>query len=279
MIFFTKMQGLGNDFIIINCIKQQFNYSLNILSKYLCDRNLSIGADGVIYIFNSKIADYKMRIFNKDGTEAGMCGNGIRCMANYIYENISKKNNLKIETNAGIKQIKINNKNIKEISVNIGKPILDTIKIPVYLPYKNTQNGINNFDIKMDEKNYKFYFISVGNPHSVCFVENIEKINIEKYGPYIENYKFFPNKTNVEFVQVIDKENIKLRVWERGVGETLACGTGASCSAYIATKIFELKKILNVELKGGRLQIEINEKEEIILTGLVENVFEGKINL
>ena len=136
MIFFTKMQGLGNDFIIINCIKQQFNYNLNILSKYLCDRNLGIGADGVIYIFNSKIADYKMRIFNKDGTEAGMCGNGIRCMANYIYENISKKNNFKIETNSGIKQININNKNTKEISVIIGRPILDTIKIPVYLPYK-----------------------------------------------------------------------------------------------------------------------------------------------
>lgn len=278
MIFFTKMQGLGNDFIIIDCLKQDFNYDLSILSKYICDRNFGIGADGVIYIFNSRIADYKMRIFNQDGSEAGMCGNGIRCLANYIYENISKKDKLTIETNSGIRQISINPNNSKEVSVNIGKPILDINKIPVYLPYRNIDKGISNFNIKIKDINLKFYFISVGNPHSVCFVENISSLNIQEFGGFIENYKFFPNKTNVEFVQVIDKSNIKLRVWERGVGETLACGTGASSSAYVAIKTLDLNNNLNVELKGGKLQIYINKNDEIILTGLAEKVFDGKIN-
>lgn len=281
MILFNKMQGTENDFIVINCINQQFGYSHNILSKFLCNRNLGVGADGVILIFNSSIADYKMRIFNKDGTEAGMCGNGIRCVAKYIYENIEKREKLKIETNSGIKQLYINleNNKIKSISVNIGKAILETEKIPVYLPYNNFKEDISSININIDGNSFKFYFISVGNPHAVCFVDNINKIDVKKYGKIVENYKYFPNKINVEFVQVIDNENIKVRVWERGVGETLSCGTGASSAAFVAIKQLKLKNDLNVELKGGKLKVHINENEDIILTGPAETVFEGKINL
>ena len=281
MIFFNKMHGTANDFIIINCINQQFRYSYNILTKFLCNRNLGVGADGVIFIFGSVSADYKMRIFNQDGTEALMCGNGIRCVAKYIYENIEKKEYLNIETGSGIKKIYINieNDKVKNVSVNIGKPILEKNKIPVYLPYINSKEKINNMKIKLDEKEFKFFFISVGNPHAICFVEDINKIDVKKYGYIVENYKFFPNKTNVEFVQIVDENNIKVRVWERGVGETLSCGTGASSSAYIAIKHLNLNNNLNVELKGGNLRVHIDENEDIILTGPAENVFEGKIDL
>lgn len=280
MIFFNKMQGTGNDFIIIDCIKQQFRYSYNILAKFLCNRNFGIGADGVIFIFKSNVAEYKMRIFNQDGTEASMCGNGIRCMVKYIYENIEKKDYFNIETNSGIKKVYISleNNKVKNISVDIGKAILENNKIPVYLPYDN-QEKISNIKIKLDEREFKFFFISVGNPHAICFVEDVNKINIKKYGYIVENYKYFPNKTNVEFAQVIDENNIKVRVWERGVGETLSCGTGASCSAYIAIKHLHLNNNLNVELKGGVLKIHIDKNNNITLTGPAENVFEGKINL
>lgn len=281
MIFFNKMHGTANDFILIDCIKQQFRYSYNILAKFLCDRNLGIGADGVIFIFKSTMADYKMRIFNQDGTEASMCGNGIRCMSKYIYENIEKKECLNIETISGIKKVYINieNNKIKNISVNIGKVILEKNKIPVYLPYNKANEKINNLKINLDGREFKFFFVSVGNPHAICFVEDVNKVDVKKYGYIVENYKFFPNRTNVEFVQVIDEKNIKVRVWERGVGETLSCGTGASSSAYIAIKHLKLNNNLNVELKGGNLNIHIDENDDIILTGPAENVFEGKIDL
>ena len=281
MIFFTKMQGTGNDFIIIDCITNQFRYSYNILSKYLCNRNFGIGGDGVIYIFKSNIADYKMRIFNKDGTEAGMCGNGIRCMAKYIYENISKKEIINIETEAGIKKIKImlDNNIVKDICVDMEKINLDPIKIPVYLPKGNIKQEINGIKINIEDKEFELFLVSIGNPHAVCFVDDVKKIDIEKYGSIIENYRYFPNKTNVEFVQIIDKKNIKLRVWERGVGETLSCGTGTACSAFVAIKKFQLENNLNVELKGGKLQVYVEKNNNLILTGPAEKVFEGKIDL
>ena len=281
MIFFTKMQGTKNDFVVIDCINQKFNYSYNILSKFLCDRNIGIGADGVIFIFKSNISDYKMRIFNKDGTEAGMCGNGIRCMAKYIYENLEQKKELKIETNAGIKKVLINleNNKIKDICVNLGKIETNINKIPVYLPIISNVKEISSVKINIDKREFEVYLVGIGNPHAVCFVDDLDSLDIKKYGSIIENYKYFPNKTNVEFVKIIDKKRIIIRVWERGVGETLSCGTGSACSGFVAMKKFSLNNNLTVELKGGNLQIMIDDEKNIFLTGPAEKVFEGKIDL
>ena len=218
MLLFSKMQGIGNDFIVINCLNQYFNYNLSVLSKFLCNRNFGIGGDGVIYIFQSKVADFKMRIFNSDGTEAEMCGNGIRCLGKYLYEkDITLKNSLEIETLSGIKNINltIQNRNVVGIKVDMGKPIFEMEKIPAYLPKENKENDFCS--VKIYDKEYKFYLVSIGNPHAVCIVENLSKYDILKIGPIVENYKFFPNKINVELVQIIDKNNIKIKVWERGV--------------------------------------------------------------
>ncbi len=281
MIFFTKMHGTGNDFILINCLKQKFNYSYSVFSKFLCNRNIGVGADGIIYIYSSKIADYKIRIFNSDGTEAEMCGNGIRCVGKYIYENIEQKEKLKIETNAGIKNLSllIQNNKVKNVSVELGKIILEPNRIPVYLPKELIKKDINNVKIKIDKEEFKLYLVSIGNPHAVCFVENINSIDIKKYGSIIENYKYFPNKTNVEFVQIIDKKSIAIRVWERGVGETNSCGTGSACSSYVAIKKYNLDNNLTVQLKGGKLQIFVDKENDIVLTGPAENVFKGEIDL
>ena len=214
MLLFSKMQGIGNDFIVINCLNQYFNYNLNILSKFLCNRNFGIGGDGVIYIFQSTIADFKMRIFNSDGTEAEMCGNGIRCVGKYLYEkDITLKTELQIETLSGIKNINltIQNKMVTGIKVNMGKPVFDLEKIPAYLKYEDFCN------IKIYNTEYKFDLVSIGNPHAVCIVSNLNKHDISKIGPIVENYKYFPNKINVELVQIIDRTNIKIKVWERGV--------------------------------------------------------------
>ena len=280
MLLFSKMQGTGNDFIIINCLNQFFNYNLNILSKFLCNRNFGIGADGVIYIFQSSIADYKMRIFNSDGSEAEMCGNGIRCLGKYLYEkNITLKTELKIETLAGIKDIELNfqNKSVFGVRVKMGKPIFDSEKIPVFLP-KTVQNSEPcEVSIKLDNTEYKFSLVSIGNPHAVCFVKDLNKINIFKFGPKVENYKYFPTKTNVEFVQIIDRNNIKIKVWERGAGNTISCGTGACASVACGVKHDFIDKNVTAILDGGKLHI--NYIDDIFMSGPAEFVFEGRIDL
>lgn len=267
MFYFCKMHGTGNDFVVIDCIENECEYSLPVLSKYLCDRHYGVGSDGIILIYKSEIADFKMRIFNQDGTEAEMCGNGIRCFAKYVFEkNKIDKTEFLIETLAGIKKVKLNLENEKVISVevNMGEPVIDNIK----------------YMIEIDEKQYLLYPISMGNPHAICFVKDVEKFDVEKIGPIIENYKYFPNKTNVEFVQIIDKQNIKVRVWERGVGETNSCGTGACSSSMIAIKEKLTEDEVTVNLKGGKLEIKYDKDEgNVYLKGPAEIVFEGKIEM
>lgn len=270
MLFFSKMQGTGNDFIIIDCIENKFLYDIKILSKYLCNRNFGIGADGVIFLYSSDIADFKMRIINSDGTEAGMCGNGIRCLARFINKKYLKEEKIfKIETMSGVKEIEILEN--KKVKVNMGEPIFDYNEIPVFF---ENEKSIN---IKIDDEIYELFPISIGNPHVVCFKDDIDKINLHKLGSLIENYKYFPNKTNVEFVQILDKQNIKLRVWERGVGETLSCGTGASAATVISSLKKSTEKELNVNLKGGKLIIKYDKN--VYLIGEAEEVFEGKIDI
>lgn len=276
-IQFTKMHGLGNDYIYIDAIKNKdlkeifTRYSLGALVRYLSDRHFGIGGDGVIFLDSSTVADFKMRIFNSDGTEAEMCGNGIRAFAKYIYDNsLSKGEILKIETLAGIKEIKrekyftgINNEEIDEYVVNMGQPKV----------WGKTELEIS--DNKIETIN-----ISIGNPHAVIFVENVDNIQIDKIGPIIENYKYFPQKTNVEFVQILDKNLIKVRVWERGSGETLACGTG-SCAAVIAGVTNNLtKRNVKVLLQGGELEIDWNEQDNnVYMKGIATKVFDGTIEI
>lgn len=278
MFYFCKMQATGNDFVIVDCIKNKFEYSLEMLSKFLCDRHFGIGGDGVIYIEESDIADFKMRIFNSDGSEAEMCGNGIRCFAKYVFEKkLTNNEKIKIETLAGMKELEliIENRTVLFAKVDMGKPIFEYSEIPVI--YSDiTENGSIKIDIENNE--YEVFPISMGNPHVVCFVENVEKIDVEKIGAIIEDYKYFPKKTNVEFVEVIDKENIKVRVWERGVGETLSCGTGA-CSASVMSIIKKsTESELTVDLRGGKLKIQYN-KDKLILSGPASIAFEGTIDI
>lgn len=279
MINFYKMQSVGNDFIIIDCIKDYPKYSLNILSKYLCDRHFGVGADGVIYFYKSKIADIKMRIFNSDGTEAEMCGNGIRCLSKLVYDkNILKKTSFKIETLGGIKEInlELDNQIVNRIEVKIGKPIFKPNSIPVYLPKANFQEELQNIEIDYKNRIFKFTPVSVGNPHAVCFVNNFNDFNFKEVGEYVENYKYFPKKTNVEFVNIENSSKIRVKVWERGVGNTLGCGTGAIASASVAIKKLYTESDLIVELDGGK--VEVKEKSgEYWLIGDAEFIYEGMI--
>lgn len=283
MINFTKMQGLGNDFICTNFdnIKQ---YNLKIFSKYVCDRHFGIGADGVVLFTKSRIADFKMKIFNSDGTEAEMCGNGIRCLAKYLYEKgFTDKTEIKIETLAGIKNIKYikENNKIMVIQVNMGKPITDINKLPIYVPRNHKYHESKcKLILKASDKEFEGIFLTVGNPHTVIKVESLKDIQLNKYGKIIENYKYFPQKTNVEFVEKIDEKNIKVKVWERGVGETLACGTGAVASAFAMYQEKEVSSEINVELDGGVMKVNIDEKTgEVYMSGPAVNVYEGTIDL
>lgn len=270
---FTKMHGIGNDYIYIDVSKNKdlkeifTRYSIGALVRYLSNRNFGIGGDGVIFIEKSMIADFKMRIFNSDGTEAEMCGNGIRCFAKYIYDQkLTEKDILKIETLAGIKEVK-KEKHILEPSkepieqyvVNMGKPIIS-----------------GNLSISVLDKNIQLTKILIGNPHAVIFTKDIENIPIKKYGPLIENHKYFPQKTNVEFVEILENNLIKMRVWERGSGETFACGTG-SCAAVVAGVSNNLiKRDVKVLLKGGELDINWDKKtNNIYMKGMATKVYDG----
>ena len=267
MFSFCKMQGTGNDFVIIDCMKNEFEYSLPVLAKYLCDRHYGVGGDGIILIYKSEIADFKMRIFNQDGTEAEMCGNGIRCFAKYVFEKkITDKTDFSIETLAGIKKVKLKLENEKVISVrvNMGEPEFNNLK----------------YIIEIEQKQYEVYPVSMGNPHAVCFVKNVSEFPVEKIGPILENYKYFPKKTNVEFVEIVNNKNIKVRVWERGVGETNSCGTGACASSMIAISEKFTSNELTVELNGGKLNVFYNKEDDTIeLAGPAETVFEGQIEM
>lgn len=282
MISFYKMQATGNDFIIINCMTEKFRYSFSNLSEFLCNRKLGVGADGVIFLFSSRKANFRMRIFNADGTEAEMCGNGIRCLAKYVFENgLIYDNKFSIETLAGIKKVEliIENKTVIGIKVEMGNPVFEYYKIPVIFP--NVINKkLENIEVNVDDYTYELFVISMGNPHAVCFVDDINNVNIDRLGPIIENYKYFPNKTNVEFVQVIDSKKIKVLVWERGVGRTLSCGTGACASSVISYIKKSTNNELTVELEGGKLKTVYNDKEnQIQLIGNAEKVFEGVIDI
>lgn len=282
MANFVKMQAIGNDFICMKYdeIKQ---YNLKIFSKFVCDRHFGIGADGVILFTTSRVANFKMRIFNCDGSEAEMCGNGIRCLAKFLFEKgYTNKKNILIETKVGIKEIEYitQNEKIMSIKVKVGIPQIDVNRLPVYIP-RNCKYRDNKCKLifKLGEKEVTGTFLTVGNPHTVIETLDLKNCQVTKFGKIVENYKYFPQKTNVEFVQIIDNENIKIRVWERGVGETYGCGTGAVAAFYALYIENKVKEKINVELEGGNVDVYINKKGEVYLEGNAQNVFEGKIDL
>lgn len=276
IMIFSKMHGLGNDYIYFDCTKNNKIENPEELAKRLSNRHTGIGGDGIILITKSSIADFKMRMFNSDGTEAEMCGNGIRCVGKFIYDNkLSDKKDLTIETLSGIKKIRLNvmNEKVETVTVNMGEPILEPEKIPLNLEKVSS----NSIYLKAEDKELKFTCVSMGNPHAITIVNNLNEIDINEYGPIIENNPVFPNRTNVEFVEIVDRDNIKMRVWERGTGETLACGTGASASAVACILNNLTNRRLNVHLLGGTLQILWEEKDNCVyMTGTAITVFNGE---
>ena len=282
MIKFTKMEGLGNDYVYVDCTKQNLENASN-LAKIISDRHFGVGSDGLILIKSSKKADFRMQMFNSDGTEAEMCGNGIRCVGKYVYDKgLTDKTTLKIETLAGIKVLNLNVEDgkVKTVKVDMGEPILDYKLIPAKdgKVYKS-KDGIKFYKVNIDiEGNLKeLTCVSMGNPHGIDFANNIEKLKIEKFGPIIEVDEHFPNKVNVEFIEILDKHNIKMRVWERGAGETLACGTGACASVVASFLNGYTERNVTVELLGGKLEIEWNKEDNhVYMTGPAKTVFEGE---
>lgn len=279
MIKFTKMHGLGNDYVYIDAINQKIE-NRSDLAKYVSDRHFGVGSDGLILICESKIADFKMQMFNSDGSEAEMCGNGIRCVGKFVYDKgLTNKDELKIETLAGIKILKlfIKNNKVEKVKVDMGEPILEPENIPVI----SKEAPVKDLTINADDKNLKFTCVSMGNPHAITFIkEDVNEFDVHKYGKIVENSKEFPKKTNVEFINIIDKNNIKMRVWERGTGETLACGTGACASTVASILNGYTDRKVNVELLGGTLEIEWNEKDShIYMTGSATTVFDATLEI
>ena len=276
MIKFTKMHGLGNDYVYIDSINQTIENESS-LAKFVSNRHFGIGSDGLILICKSDIADFQMRMFNSDGSEAEMCGNGIRCVGKFVYDKgLTDKTTVKIETLAGIKTLVLNTKDrkVETARVDMGEPILEAEKIPVI----SKEQPVKNLELEVENKKFKFTCVSMGNPHAITIVENTKEFDVEKYGKILEVDKAFPKKANIEFAQIIDKENIKMRVWERGAGETLACGTGA-CATAVACNLNGLTdRKVNIELLGGTLNIEWNEKDNhVYMTGPAVTVFDGEL--
>ena len=279
-IIFEKYQGNGNDFIIIdsrgNEIFNNFKSKDIFDIKKLCDRQFGIGGDGVIFIKESDGNNFaKMIIYNSDGSEAQMCGNGIRCLVEYIHRSNKETINsseYRIETKAGLKIAQYNN---GEITVKMGKPILDTNKIPTNIDTKH--NHLPSYLFKESNFEQQGYAVGMGNPHLIFFIKDINKISLSLLGPIFENNKLFPEKTNVHFSQIIDRDNIKVRVWERGAGPTLACGTGA-CAVHVAAfKLGLCNSETTINLPGGNLKIKWSRlDDEILMTGYAKKVFSGK---
>jgi len=271
------MHGLGNDFVIVEENQIKNLADLNILSRKICDRHFGVGADGLVIIETSERADARMRIFNPDGSEAEMCGNAIRCFAKYLFERgIVSKKRMVIETLAGliVPELELRGGEVASVKVDMGEPRFKPSEIPVDIKGER----IIGYPLVVEEKEFLITCVSMGNPHCVIFTDDVENIPIEVWGPKISEHPLFPRKTNVEFVQVNDPCHVVMRVWERGAGETLACGTGACASAVAAIINGKCHRKIKVSLLGGDLLVEWNDKDNhVYMTGPAEEVFTGKI--
>jgi len=269
---FVKMHGIGNDAIVIDCLKNPIANPPHTARK-LCNRHTGIGADQLLLLQKSKKADFTMRVFNADGSEAEMCGNGIRCIARYIKDaGLSTKKELAIETLAGIKTVKHMG---KLLEVDMGEPVMKGKDIPV-----NLSGRIINRPLKTETKEFRITCLSMGNPHCVTFYENLENVPVERFGPLLETYNIFPRRVNVSFVNVVSKSEIQMRVWERGAGETLGCGTAACASTVASVLNGFTDRAVTVGLPGGKLEIEWDAKDNhVYMRGPAETVFKGEIEI
>ena len=289
---FTKMQGLGNDYVYVDCTKEELAAPADI-ARAVSDRHFGIGSDGLILIKPSKAADFYMEMYNADGTRSAMCGNGIRCVGKYVHDfGLTDKLDVSIETAAGIKylNLRVLGGQVTEVRVNMGAPIFEPALVPTTLePTKRiAPNGAADADeqtavpvvldapLEVDGNTYRVSCVSMGNPHVITYVDDEKAVDIEKIGPLFENHPVFPERTNTEFIRIADRKNIYMRVWERGTGETLACGTGA-CASAVATMLNGLcDRKVTVHLLGGDLFIEWDEKDNVVyMTGPAVTVFTG----
>ncbi|MDO5523158.1 MAG: diaminopimelate epimerase [Bacteroidia bacterium] len=275
---FTKMHGTGNDYIYVNLFEEKVENPEEVARKW-SDRHFGVGSDGLVLIGPSERGDFSMRMFNADGSEAGMCGNASRCVGKYVYDKgLTRKTEVALETKSGMKILHLfvnpQTDKVERVRVNMGKPILDAGSIPVNLPFSE----IINHPFCVDDKEHRITCVSMGNPHTVIFMDGVDRLNIEQIGPTIETHPAFPKRTNVEFIEVIDRKTLKMRVWELGSGETLACGTGA-CATVVAGVLNGLcEPVSAVHTRGGVLEIEWNRSENnVYLTGAAEFVFEGSV--
>jgi diaminopimelate epimerase len=271
---FWKMHGLGNDYIVIDNRDEKISGKQAAeLAKRLCERRFSVGADGLLLVSNSKMADAKMRIFNADGSEAEMCGNGIRCFAKYCYENgIAPKQEFAVETLSGIKNVWLTLKDgeVSAVKVDMRAPNWERSSLPMV-----GQGTCINETLNVNGEAYKVTCLSMGNPHCVIFADKVNDFPVQQIGPKIENHNAFPKRTNVGFVQVLNPNELKVRVWERGCGETLACGTGTCAAAAAANKLGKVGNKVTVHVLGGDLQVEV--AKSLFLSGAAEKVFEGTL--
>lgn len=278
---FTKMHGCGNDYIYVNGATEKVSPEEKpALVQKLSDRHFGVGGDGVIFINPSDEADFEMEMYNADGSRAEMCGNGIRCVAKYVYDNaLTDKREISVISCGKIKYLELTVEGegrgkVTQVRVNMGSPILT----PALVPVKADGDSVVNAPIMVEEDEYMMTCVSMGNPHAVIFMDNVRDLKIEKIGPKFERHERFPKRTNTEFVQIIDRKNVFMRVWERGTGETLACGTGCCATAVACVLNGLTDNKITVKLLGGELQIEWDrEKNLVYMTGPAETVFDGEV--
>ena len=275
---FTKMHGLGNDYVYVNCFEEKID-NPPAVARFVSDRHFGIGSDGLIMINPSKTADFEMEMYNADGSRGEMCGNGIRCVAKYVYDyGLTDKTQISVETLGGIKylDLTVEDGEVSLVKVDMGKPELKSDLIPII----SENEKVIDEPIEVDGQVYHMTGVSMGNPHTVIYVDDVKNLDLEKIGPKFENHERFPKRINTEFVHCIDRNTVEMRVWERGSGETLACGTGA-CAVAVASILNNLTDTrVTVKLLGGDLQIEWDrEKDRVFMTGPATVVFDGVIDI
>lgn len=272
---FTKMQGLGNDYVYVNCFEETVAHPSETAVQ-VSDRHFGIGADGLILIKPSEKADFEMEMYNADGSRGEMCGNGIRCVAKYVYDyGLTDQTHISIETLGGIKYLDliVEEGRVRLVKVDMGSPVLEAEQIPII----GLGNRVLDEPIRVDDMEYRITGVSMGNPHGVVFLEDVKNLEIEKIGPLFEHHECFPNRINTEFVHVLDRHTAEMRVWERGSGETLACGTGACAVAVACVLNGFTEEEVTVKLLGGDLQIRWDrETDRVYMTGPAEVVFDGE---
>ncbi len=275
---FTKMHGIGNDYVYVNCLQEKVE-DPNAVAKFVSDRHFGIGSDGLILIKPSDVADFEMDMYNSDGSQGAMCGNGIRCVAKYVYDyGLTDKTQISINTKSGMKylDLTVEDGKVTLVKVNMGAPDVIARNIPIV----SDKEQVINEPIEVDGKVYHMTGVSMGNPHAVVYIDDVKGLDIEKIGPKFENHPVFPDRVNTEFCKVLDDHTVEMRVWERGAGETLACGTGACAVAVSSILNGYTKEEVTIKLLGGDLKIFWDRRENLVyMTGPATVVFDGEIDL